>query len=89
VRDYFVVQEEGRQRWSLSLGVFRTEDAAKARLDALRAKGVKSAALGKRETQVPKVWFQMRNVEAALHARLQEIARDFEGATLHECAARG
>jgi len=88
VDEYFVVQEEGRQRWALSLGVFRSEEAAKARLEALRAKGVKSAQLGQRETRVPKVWFQVRTVEQALHARLQEIAREFEGATLHECAAR-
>jgi hypothetical protein len=88
VQDYFVVQEEGRQRWSLSLGVFRAEDAAKAHLDALRAKGVKSAVLGQRETRVPKVWFQVRGVEAPLQAQLQGLAREFEGTTLHECAAR-
>ncbi len=88
VDDYFVVQEEGRLRWALSLGVFRTEEAARARLDALRAKGVKSAQVGQRETRVPKQWFQVRTVDQALQARLQEIAKDFESATLHECAAR-
>jgi len=89
VPDYFVVQEEGLWRWALSLGVFRAEEAAKAHLQALRAKGVRSAVLGQRETRVPKVWFQLRGIEPALHARLQEMARDFEGATLHECAAPG
>jgi hypothetical protein len=89
VPDYFVVQEEGRWRWALSLGVFRAEDAAKAHLEALRAKGVKSALLGQRETRVAKAWFQVRAIEPALHARLQALAREFEGATLHECAQRG
>lgn len=88
VNEYFVVQDEGRLRWAVSLGVFRAEDKAKAHLDALRAQGVRSAVIGQRETRVPKVWFQVRGVEPALHARLQEIAREFEGATLHECAAR-
>jgi hypothetical protein len=88
IGDYFVVQEEGRWRWALSLGVFRAEDAAKAHLEALRAQGVRSAVLGQRETRVPKVWFQVRGVEPALQARLQELAREFEGATLHECAPR-
>jgi len=88
VDEYFVVQEEGRQRWALSLGVFSTEDAAKARLEALRARGVKSAAVGQRETRVPKLWFQVRTVEPALHTRLQGIAKEFEGATLHGCAPR-
>lgn len=88
VDDYFVVPEADRQRWAVSLGIFSTEDAAKAHLKALRAKGVRSAVIGPRETQVPKVWFQVRGVEPALHARLQEIARDLEGATLHDCVAR-
>ena len=89
VDEYFVVQEEGRQRWALSLGVFRSEEAAKARLEALRARGVKSAVVGQRETRVPKLWFQVRSVEPALHTRLQQMAKEFEGATLHECAQRG
>jgi len=89
VDEYFVVQEEGRQRWALSLGVFRSEEAAKARLEALRVRGVKSALVGQRETRVPKLWFQLRTVEPELHTRLQEMAKEFEGATLHECAQRG
>jgi len=88
VEEYFVVQEEGRQRWALSLGVFRSEEAAKARLEALRVRGVKSALVGQRETRVPKLWFQLRTVEPELHTRLQEMAKEFEGATLHDCAQR-
>ena len=88
VDEYFVVQEEGQQRWSLSLGVFRAEEAAKARLQDLRARGVRSAVIGQRETRVPKLWFQVRSVEPALHARLQGIAKEFEGATLHDCVQR-
>jgi hypothetical protein len=88
VEDYFVVQEEGKLRWALSLGVFRTEEAARARFEALRARGVRSAQVGRRETRVARVWFQVRSVDAALNARLQEIARDFEGATLHDCVGR-
>jgi SPOR domain len=88
VDDYFVVQEEGKLRWALSLGVFRSEEAARARFEALRARGVRSAQVARRETRVPKVWFQVRTVDGALNARLQEIARDFEGATLHDCVVR-
>jgi hypothetical protein len=57
-------------------------------LEALRARGVRSAQVGRRETRVARVWYQVRAVDAALNASLQEIAREFEGATLHECAAR-
>jgi len=89
VEDYFILQEPGPLHWALSLGVFSTEDAARAHLQALRSKGVRSAIIGERDTRVPKVWFQVRDVEAPMQAKLKDIARDFEGATLHECAQRG
>jgi len=88
VEDYFILQEAGPMRWSLSLGVFSTQEAAEAHLRALRAKNVRSAVIGQRETRVPKVWFQVRDIDAPLKARLQGIAQDFEGATLHDCAPR-
>lgn len=85
VEDYFVVQEEGAYRWALSLGVFRTEEAAQTRLAALRGQGVRSARVGARETVVPKVWLQVKGVDAALQARLKEIALQVEGSELKDC----
>jgi hypothetical protein len=88
VRDYFIVQEPGRWQWALSLGVFSTEAAANAHLEALRARGVRTAVIGPRDTRVTKVWFQVRDVDPALEGRLKEIAAEFDGVTLHECAPR-
>lgn len=85
VEDYFVVQDEGPHRWALSLGVFRTEEAAQARLAALRGQGVRSAQVGARDTIVPKVWLQVKGVDTALEARLREIAREVEGSELRAC----
>lgn len=85
IDDYFIVQEEGPLRWAVSLGVFRTEEAAQMRLAALRDQGVRSAQIGPRETAVPKVWLQMKGVDPAMQARLAEIARTTEGTELHEC----
>jgi len=89
IRDFFVVQDPGPAQWSLSLGLFTTQDAARAHLAALKERGVRTAVIGERETRVPKVWFQVREVDAALKARLDELAKDYDGATLHECATRG
>jgi hypothetical protein len=85
VEEYFIVQEEGEHRWALSLGVFRSEEAAQARLAALRAQGVRSARVGARETAVPKIWLQVKAVDAPLQARLKEIARQIEGSELRDC----
>jgi len=86
VDEYFIVQDDATYRWALSLGVFRSEEAAQTRLAALRAQGVRSARVGPRETVVPKVWLQVKSVDAPLQARLKEIARLVEGSELRDCS---
>lgn len=86
VEDYFIVGDESEWRWALSLGVYRTEDAAQARLEALRSLGVRSAVVSQRETVVPKVWLQVKGVDAALETRLRELTRQVEGSELRTCS---
>ncbi len=85
VDEYFVMQEEGPTRWAISLGVFKSEEAAASRLEALRARGVRSAQVGPRETQVPRIWLQVRGADAPLAARLKEIAVGFAGSEVRDC----
>ena len=87
VDDYFDVPDDPKWRNAISLGIFKTEDAANARLGALRAKGVKSAAIGARETQTGKTWFQVRDANPALAAKLNELKPGFAGTEVRECAA--
>ena len=85
VDDYFIVQEEGPQRWALSLGLFKSEEAAQAHLASLRTRGVRSAIVGERETMVPKVWLQVSGADAALERQLADIALQMEGSELRSC----
>lgn len=87
VEDYFIVVDEGESRWALSLGVYRTEEAAQARLAALRSQGVRSALLVPRETVVPKMWLQVKGIDGSIEARLREIARQVEGSELRRCSS--
>ena len=86
VDDYFVVPDDPKWRNAISLGVFKTEEAAKARLDALRAKGVKSATSGARDTQLGKTYFQVREANATVAAKLNELKQGFAGTEVRECA---
>lgn len=85
IDEYFVVQEDGKSQWAISLGVFSTEESAKNRLEALRAKGVRTAQTGEREMRVGKIWLQVRSPDAALLARLREIVQGFPGTELRDC----
>lgn len=87
VDDYFIVPDDPKWRNAISLGIFKTEEAAKARLAALRAKGVKSAIAGARESQAGKIYFQVREADPALAAKLNALKLGFPGSDVRECAA--
>ena len=85
INDYFIMGEETDIPWALSLGVYRSERAALARLAALRGLGVRSALVGQRDTVVPRMWLQVKGIDPALEARLRDIARQIEGSELRPC----
>jgi hypothetical protein len=85
VEEFFILQDEGKMRWAVSLGVFSSEEAARKHLEALRVKGVRSAQSGERDTQVAKIWFQLRGADPAQQARLRESAQAFAGTELRDC----
>ena len=85
VEDFFVLQEDPKSRFAISLGIFKTEEAAQARLAELRKKGVRTARVGPRETQVQKVYFTVREVPEALASRLNELRQRLPGSELKDC----
>jgi hypothetical protein len=87
ITDYFVVSDDGPTKYAISLGVFRTEDAAKNYLAFLVTKGVKTGRTGERETKVQKTLFQIRDADDAVRAKLADIRKDFAGIDLHDCPA--
>lgn len=89
VNDYFLVQGDGKWKYAISLGMFRTEEAAKAQLDALERKGVKLALSGKRERPVTLTVFVARDVDDALAAALAEIRQGFPGTELKAVVCAG
>ncbi|MSQ71846.1 MAG: hypothetical protein EXR27_11250 [Betaproteobacteria bacterium] len=86
VDEFFVLQDDPNQRFAISLGVFRTREAANARLEGLRALGVRTALVGARETQVQKSYLQIRDVPESLAAKLHELKQGFTGSDVQECA---
>ncbi len=87
VEEFFIVQDDPEYRYAISLGVFKSREAARSRLADLRAKGVRTARVGARETQVPKVFFAVRDVPEPEAARLNQLRQGFPGAELKECPA--
>jgi hypothetical protein len=76
VRDLLLV-DTGAQRFAISLGVFRTEEAAQARLAALEAQGVKTAKVGSRAQAVTQTALVVRDPPAPAVMRLKELQGEF------------
>ena len=86
VTDYFVIQEAGATQWAISLGVFKTEEAANNYLTELTFKEVRTARVAARSTAVSKTIFQMRDLDTRLVARFEEWKKDFPNQELKDCS---
>lgn len=85
VAEFFVINDDGPNRNAISLGVFKTEDAAKSYLDKLVRQGVKNARAAERETKVAKTLLTFRDVDDALRQKLADLRREFAGQEQKDC----
>ncbi len=82
VKEYFVVQIPGHWLNAISLGVFKTRDAAQNFLHGLQAKGVRTARVGARDSKLKATLFMLNRVDAATQAKLTAMQKDFAGTEL-------
>jgi len=86
VEELFIIADESKTRFPISLGVFRSEEAARNRLQELQAKGVKSAQAGRRDTPFTRVYFQLRGLNDTQASKLNEIKQSFAGSEIRDCS---
>jgi hypothetical protein len=82
VTDYFAVEGESSMRNAISLGIFRSEEAAAEFLRGLQARGVRLARMGSREHRVAQTAFVLREPSAQVSAELAALASRFPGSEL-------
>ena len=77
ITDFYVLPENSPWRFAISLGVFRTEEAANNYLAQLRQKGVRSALAGARGAKSSVL--VIRDPGDAMALRIARLAADFQG----------
>ena len=82
VTERFIIQENAEWRNAISLGVFKSEEAAKNYLATLQAKGVRSAQVSAYKGQVKHVVFSIREPNEASVRKLTEIKQGFPNSTM-------
>jgi hypothetical protein len=81
VRDIFVV-DGGPQRFALSLGVFRTEEAANAFAASLATHSVNGAKVGARQQVIVQTMLVIRDPQAPVVQKLKDLQSGYPGAEL-------
>jgi cell division septation protein DedD len=89
ITEFFVVEDATPWRNAISLGIFKSEEAARTFLDALRAKGLQSAVTGRRENFLKQIAYFVREPTEATVAKLAELQRDFPGTGMKAVACPG
>ena len=82
VSDSAIVLEPGQWTFAISLGVFRTKDAADARLAEAKAKGIKTAIYRQREQTLAMTSLVLREPAQATVSKLEELKSQIPGSTV-------
>ncbi|MEI7842240.1 MAG: hypothetical protein WCI39_04330 [Gallionellaceae bacterium] len=77
VADYFVIQEVGAWQNAISLGVFKTEDAAKKYLAKLQQQGVRTATIGERTSKLKYTVFLLSRLDAVIAGQIAALQKNF------------
>lgn len=84
VEEYFVVQEAGVWLNAISLGVFKTREAAQNFVGQLRARGIRSAQVGERSSRLKVTVFVLNGLDAATAEKLGGMQKDFPDSELKQ-----
>jgi hypothetical protein len=87
VEDFYVVRTSGPNRHAISLGLYKSEESANARLKSLGRKNVKSARIQVREAAGDKSVVEVRGTPQQLAKALAELPPEFSGLSGADCAA--
>jgi hypothetical protein len=82
VKDYFVVQEKGRWLNAISLGVFKSKEAAQKFLATLHAKEVGPLKMGIRKSKLRFTVFVINGVDTGMMDKLHGLQKGFPDSEL-------
>jgi hypothetical protein len=89
IEDSSLINDEPGWRNAISLGVFRSEEAANSRADSLRKRGVGGVQVAPREGAGSRVYVQLWDAPGAVRLRFVDLKDAFPGSDVRECEKGG
>ncbi|AMP12079.1 sporulation related domain protein [Collimonas arenae] len=85
ISDFFVIQDSSPLRFGISLGIFKTDEAAQKQVANLAKRGLTGAKVGSRNASSTKVAFQLRDLGGASKSAFDKIKADFPAQEVRSC----
>ncbi|WP_211455130.1 SPOR domain-containing protein [Collimonas antrihumi] len=85
ISDFFVIQDSSALRYGISLGIFKTDEAAQKQVAGLAKRGLSGAKVGTRTVSSSKVAFQLRDLGGDAKIAFDKIKLDFPGQEVRSC----
>lgn len=86
IADFYIFNDDSTLRHGISLGVFKSAEAARVQLASLTQKGVRSARISPRPAAISKTAYQLRDLDAPAQAALAKIRSAFPRQENRACA---
>ncbi|MCE3263973.1 MAG: hypothetical protein K0R43_3052 [Pseudoduganella sp.] len=85
ISNFFVMNDSSPLRWGISLGVFRTENAAQSQLATLTKQGVQGARVAPRYSANKQLFYQFRDISEETKARIAKLLARFPEQETRAC----
>ena len=85
VTNSFVMQDESPLKWAISLGVFKTEAAARNEAARLAKQGIANVRVIGRGPQSQRFAYRFREIDGEIRERIVDAGRGMPAAVLHSC----
>lgn len=85
VKNYYVISDNNPYRWGISLGVFKSEQAARNHLAELNRKGITGIRIVPRNTPTDSVLYRLRDLNTTSVRAVDKLMEDFPEQNKHEC----
>lgn len=85
INDFFVIQDSSALRYGISLGIFKTDEAAQKQVANLVKHGLNGAMIGSRSVSTNKVAFQLRDLGGESRLAVDKIKVDFPNQEVRDC----
>jgi hypothetical protein len=86
ITDTFIIQDNSERRFGISLGAFRSQEAAQAHLDTMVRRGARTARIAEVGTGTARVAIQLKALDAAAEAQVTRARAEFPRLEARPCA---